>query len=222
MRASGSCDALEPADGRAELRADARVGAGGAAAELAGGHRHGRQRDGAARGEALDQHPPAACPPAPSPPMTQSSGMKTSLPVVGPFMKPQIERDVATADVHALVRGGDERERDAQLLLAAQELVGIEELEREAEEGGHRAQRDVALLPGEADAQHLARPRACPCRRCRSRGWRRRRSRPRDSSARSTGSRGPWRGGAGSGSSARRCRSGSAAPPARASWAPSP
>ena len=132
-------DALEPADGRLELRADARVGAGGARAELARGHRHRRQRDRAARGQALHQHAPAGARPAPLPPITQSIGMKTSLPVVGPFMNAQPQRVVAPPDVHALVRGRDERERDADVLLAAQELLGIEELEGEAEEGRHRA-----------------------------------------------------------------------------------
>src|SRR6185503_5087967 len=63
------------------------------------------------------------------------------------------ERDVAPADVHALVARRDERERHAALLLVADELLRIEELEREPQDRRHGAQRDVALLPREADAE---------------------------------------------------------------------
>ena len=59
------------------------------------------QRDAAPRGEALHQHPPAACPSIGAPPMTQSIGMNTSLARVRAVLEHRVERHVPAADVHA-------------------------------------------------------------------------------------------------------------------------
>src|SRR5260370_3378689 len=60
------------------------------------------------------------------------------------------------ADVDAGQARGHQRERDADLVALAEEVVGIVELEREPDHGRDRAERDVALVPVEADAEHLA------------------------------------------------------------------
>src|SRR5262249_61574144 len=49
-----------------------------------------------------------------------------------------------------------QRQGDADLLARAEEAIGIVELEREPDDGRDRAERDVALVPVEADAEHLA------------------------------------------------------------------
>ncbi len=145
-------DPLEAADGRLELRADARVGAGGARGDLARGHRHGRQRDRAPGGQALHQHAPAGADlrGAADHPV---DGDEDVLARGRAVHERAAERVVAPARVHAGVRGRDEGERDADVVLAAEELVRVEELEGEAQEGRHRGEGDVALLPGEADAE---------------------------------------------------------------------
>ena len=50
---------------------------------------------------------------------------------------------------------GIERERDAEILAAAEKVLGIEQAEGEAEQRRVRRERDVALVPGELDAERL-------------------------------------------------------------------
>ena len=88
------------------------------------------------------------------PPITQSIGMKTSLPGVGAVLEHRVERHVAAADLHARMRRRNERARDAEVFRVADELVGIVDAEREAEQRRDRAERDVALVPRHAQAQH--------------------------------------------------------------------
>ncbi len=52
----------------------------------------------------------------------------------------------------AWMLGRDQSDRDAEVGAAAQHVVGVEEAEGEAHERRLRPQRDVALVPGEADA----------------------------------------------------------------------
>ena len=58
-------------------------------------------------------------------------------------------------DLHAWMIGRDEREGDADILAAAEQVVGIEQAEGEAEQRGVGRKRDVALVPGELDAKRL-------------------------------------------------------------------
>src|SRR5262245_41949932 len=60
------------------------------------------------------------------------------------------------ADVDARQARRHQRQGDADLLALAEEAVGIVELEREPDHGRDRAERDVALVPVEADAEDLA------------------------------------------------------------------
>ena len=62
---------------------------------------------------------------------------------------------MAAADLHALVAGRDQAERDADILAAAQEIVRIEQTEGEAEQRGVGSERDVALVPSKLDAEGL-------------------------------------------------------------------
>ena len=59
------------------------------------------------------------------------------------------------ADLDAGMIGRDQRERDADILAAAEQVLGIEQAEGEAEQRRVRCERDVALVPGEPDAERL-------------------------------------------------------------------
>ena len=88
-----------------------------------------------------------------TPPMTLSSGMKTSRPQVGPFWNIWQGRQVPAADLDARQVGRHQRDRDADLVALADEMIGIVELEGEPDHGRDRAERDVALVPVEPDAE---------------------------------------------------------------------
>ena len=90
------------------------------------------------------------------PPMIQSSGMKTSLPQFGPFWNTAFSGKWRRPMFTPGVVGRDQRAGDADVLLAAEQMVGVVEPEREAEQRRDRPERDVALLPGDAHAEDLA------------------------------------------------------------------
>jgi len=50
---------------------------------------------------------------------------------------------------------GDQRTGNTDILFATQKPFGIEKPEGEADDGGHRGERDIALVPIEADAENL-------------------------------------------------------------------
>ena len=62
---------------------------------------------------------------------------------------------MAPPDLDARMTGRDQRQRDADILAAAEMILGIEQAEGEAEQRGLRRKRDVALVPGEPDADDL-------------------------------------------------------------------
>ena len=145
---------LHPADGEVELLPDARIGTGIAQERLGSGRGGGGQRDGAARGEAFHQHAPALAYhllPADHP-VDRDEHVPAPVGAVG-------ERDargeMAPADLHAGMIGGNHGDGDPAILAMAQDVVGVEHPERQADEGGVGPERDVALLPREADADHL-------------------------------------------------------------------
>ena len=59
------------------------------------------------------------------------------------------------ADLDALVLGRDQRQRDADMLDFAEQMVGIVQVEGEAEQRRDGRQRDVALVPAELHAKRL-------------------------------------------------------------------
>ena len=153
-------DAFQPSDRRLELRANARIGAGEAGERLGAADRRARQRDRPARGEAAHQHHPALAGVVASAddPVERHEHVFAA---VRPVLEYRVERHVAPADVHARRVGRHERAGDAQVLLVTEEVIGVVEPEGEAEERRHRPERDVALVPGDAHAEHFfALPRA--------------------------------------------------------------
>ena len=147
-------DALELADRRLELRAHARVAAGRRARRASpcrSPTTAARCRGPAAR------HSISIRQPRPSigwPPMTQSIGMNTSLPQFGPFWNTALSgmwrRPMSTPGCDVGI--------SAQVMprssLSPTQVVGVVGAEREAEQRRDRTQRDVALVPGDAQAEH--------------------------------------------------------------------
>ena len=70
--------------------------------------------------------------------MTLSIGMNTSWPRFGPFWNDLHRRQMAAADLDAGQIGRHQRERDADVVALADQVVGIVQLEREPEHGRDR------------------------------------------------------------------------------------
>ena len=62
---------------------------------------------------------------------------------------------MAPPDLDARMTGWDQSQRDADILAAAEMIVGVEQAKGEAEQRGLRRERDVALVPGEPDPDDL-------------------------------------------------------------------
>src|SRR3989337_409470 len=58
---------------------------------------------------------------------------------------------MAASDLDAWMVGGNQRKGDAEVLAAAQDVLAVDETEGETDQRRLRPQRNVALLPGEAD-----------------------------------------------------------------------
>ncbi|KCB31552.1 hypothetical protein L543_3849 [Bordetella hinzii L60] len=146
--------ALETAHGDAELAPHARIHAGGVGAHDGAGGRQRGQRDATARGQGAHQHLPALA--SPGRPADQGlDGHEDVAPLVGAVLEDLHGRQMAAADLHARRIGGHQGHRNAHVLGAAQQALGVAQLERQAQHGGHRPQRDVALVPIQPDAQQI-------------------------------------------------------------------
>ena len=164
-------DAFELADGKAELAADTGIGARVARrrtwrrpCESAGSE---MARPAARQSISMRQ----PCPACALPPMMVSSGTNTSLPVRRAVLERLPGRIMAAADLDAGRVGGNQRQRNADIFLAAQQMIGIVQTECEAQQRRHGRQRDVALVPGELHAERalafeFAAGRPRPCREC--------------------------------------------------------
>mmetsp|Transcript_15971 Transcript_15971/g.48782 ORF Transcript_15971/g.48782 Transcript_15971/m.48782 type:complete len:345 (-) Transcript_15971:592-1626(-) len=144
--------ALELRDGHLELLADARVGAHRAHGALGRGHAHGGQRDGAALGEAVHEHVPAEAG-ALLAADDALHGDEHLLALHGAIHERRRERVVARTDAQAGVVALEQGHADALLADAAEQVIRVLALEREADHAGHRRERDVALLERRLDAE---------------------------------------------------------------------
>ena len=128
-------DAFELADRRLELRADARVGAGGtrepslpAAIAIDGSE---IERPAARHSTSIRQPLPTCF----SPPMIHSIGMKTSVPELGPFMNAAASGMWRRPMFTPLCEVGINASVMPMSSLSPRSLLGIEELEGDAEDG---------------------------------------------------------------------------------------
>ena len=154
---AGECrlDALELADRLAELLADPCIGRRGVDRRLGAAGRVRRQRDAAADRELLHQHAPALARhlrPADDAVERQEHVLARERPV----LERHVEREVATSDRDAWRAARYQRAGDAVVgLVAAEQLLGVVEPEREPDHGRDRRQRDVALREIEPEADDL-------------------------------------------------------------------
>ena len=145
---------LHLADRQVELLADAGVGRRVAQQRLGAGSRGRRQRDRPAGGQALHQHAPALADHL----LAADHPVDRDEHVAAPdrtVREGGAARQVAAADLDAGMVRRHQRHGDAEVLAAAQQVLGVDEAHGEADQRRLRRQRDVALLPGGADADHL-------------------------------------------------------------------
>ncbi len=142
------------ADGQLELATDAAVGAARQGQHLDTTGAVGGQGDAATDRQTLDQHAPALT----------GHGRATDnevernehiLTLSRTVLERHVEREVATADADPLDVSGNEGAGDAELFLVTQQVLGVTQFEGETQDGGDRGKGDVALVPGEAHAEHL-------------------------------------------------------------------
>ncbi len=110
------------------------------------------------------QRPTASCstsmrqpwPAMPTPPMMRVQRHEHVAAADRAVLERDVERQVARADLDARRVARDQRAGDAEVGLAAEQALGIEHAERQADHGRHRGQRDVALGEVEPQTEHLA------------------------------------------------------------------
>ena len=147
-------DALELADRHLELRTHAGIAADGARRHLRHAGVGGRQRDRTPGGQTLHEHAPA---------LTghrraaddEIERHEDFLAACRAVHEHGVEREVAAPGIDARMIVGDQRAGDADMFLVAQQAVRIIKMESQAEHRAHRRQRDVALVPGDAHAEHF-------------------------------------------------------------------
>ncbi len=148
-------DALESGHRQVELRADARVGAGRPHPCQRSSGGIGGQRDAAAHRQLLHQHAPAAA----GQRRAADDAVERHEHVLAEdrsVLKRDVEREVAPADAHPGRVARDQRAGDADVDLAAEQVLGVEHAERQADDRGHRRKRDVALGEVELQPEDLA------------------------------------------------------------------
>ena len=148
-------DALEFSDRCFELLTNARIRAARHRGKFPGGNGLRGQRNRTAGREAFHQHAPAFAQhrlPANNP-IHRDEHILAGIRAVH---ETSIQREMAATDIYTFVGSRNQCAGDAQINLVAEQFIGIETLEREAENGRDRAQRDVAFFPCHADTQRFA------------------------------------------------------------------
>ncbi len=148
-------DALELADRLVELLAYARIRSRRKNAGLRAARCIRRQRDAATHGQLLDQHAPALARHLRS---ADDAVERHEHVLAGqrPVLKRDVEREVTAADRESRRVARNQRAGDAVLgLVAAEQLVGVVQLEGQAHHRRDRRERDVALREIQAQAEHF-------------------------------------------------------------------
>ncbi len=146
---------LELADRHVELLADARIGSGRVRGEGGAGGGERRQRDAASGRERAHQHLPTFADLRNA--ADHIVDRDEHVPAPGRTVLERVEgRQVTTPDLDAGEIGRHQRYRDADVVLIADQVIGIVQLEGKTEHGRDRPERDVTLVPVELDAENLA------------------------------------------------------------------
>ena len=160
QRGDALLHALELRDGNIELMTAARIGAGGRQRQAGPGGRLRRQRDAAADRQRRHQHHPAL----PGIFLAADNPVQRHEDVLS-FQRSVLERlprgEMPLAVGHARRVGRDQRQRDADILLVAQQAVRVLQLEGDAHDGRDGAERDIALVEIQADSQRFLAVHRC-------------------------------------------------------------
>jgi hypothetical protein len=148
-------NAMKFADRQVELSADPRVSARGIGCGDGAAERIARQHNAAADRELLYEHAPAL-PRHLRPADDVVDGNEDVVTARRPVLERNIDREVPPADLDARQLRRDQRGRNAMLILVADQVFGVIELEGQAEHGRDRRERDVAFVPVEPDADDFA------------------------------------------------------------------
>ena len=149
-------DAFEVADRSIELTANARVRAGREHCRLRRAGRARGQRDAATDRQLLDQHAPALARHLRSAD-DEVERHEHVLALDRPVLERHVQRKVTAPDRDARRVAWNQRAGDAVVgAIAAEQSIGIEQLEREADDRRDRRERDVALGEVQPQADDLA------------------------------------------------------------------
>ena len=147
-------DAFHEADRQTELLADTGIGRAAPRHRLGRRGARRRQRDGAPGGKTAHQHAPtlASAFRSANDPVDGHEHVAAARRAVG---EGSARGQMAAADLHALMARRDQPERDADILAFAEMVLRIKQTKGEAKQRRLGRQRDVALVPGEPDAERL-------------------------------------------------------------------
>ncbi|MNF63096.1 hypothetical protein D3C84_447890 [compost metagenome] len=147
-------DAFHLADGQLELAADAAVGTARQGQHLDAPCAVGGQGDAATDREAFHQHAPALAGHGRAAD-DEVERNEHILALGRSVLERYVEGEVTAAYLDALDVGGDQGTGDAKLLFLTQQVIRVAQLEGQPQHSRDRGQGDVALVPGQAHAEHL-------------------------------------------------------------------
>ncbi len=142
------------ADGAAELLPHQRIGAGREAGHLAGAGAQCRQGDRAADGQALQQHGPALAQHF----LAADDLIHGDKDVIAPgrtVHEHRIHGQMPRTGMDALRIPWHQHAGNADIGVATEQAVRIIHFDRQANQGRDRCQGDIALVPGDFEAQHF-------------------------------------------------------------------
>ena len=147
-------NALEPTHRQAELLADAGIGAGSPHTRHRATGGTGGQRDAAPHRQLFDEHAPALAGHCHTADQTVERHEHV-MALDGAVLEGDVEREMATANLDARRIARQQCAADADVGLGADQMIRVKQAEGQADDRGHRCQRDVTLVEVEADAQHF-------------------------------------------------------------------
>ena len=146
--------AFKLADGAAELLPGVGVGTGRQAGQFAGAGAQSGQGDGAADGQAFQQHFPALAEHVLAANYLFHGDEDFSAPG-GAVHEDRVHGQVAGTGIHSVGIPRHHHTGDTDLVLLAKQVLGVVNLDGEADQRSDRRQGDVALVPGHFQAQHF-------------------------------------------------------------------
>ena len=147
-------NAFEGGQGHVELLTHLRILPGHQTGELGGASADRRERNRTPDRQAVHQHHPALAKHLLAADQVVQRDEHVFA-AVRAIHEGRAQWQVTAAYVDARCVGGDQRQADAQVLFLAQQVVRVVGLERQPQQRGDRAERDVAFFPIQTQADHF-------------------------------------------------------------------